>query len=61
MKPSFAGLDAVALNPVGPNKAKILPKSWSRLLPLFSVLLLGTVSRAHAAAAETLTVAQLLE
>lgn len=61
MKPSFAGLDAVALNPVGPNKAKILPKSWSRLLPLFSVLLLGTISRAHAATAETLTVAQLLE
>lgn len=61
MKPSFAGLDAVALNPVGPNKAKILPKSWSRLLPLFSVLLLGTISRAHAAATETLTVAQLLE
>ena len=61
MKPSFAGLDAVALNPVGLNKAKILPKSWSRLLPLFSVLLLGTISRAHAAAAETLTVAQLLE
>lgn len=61
MKPSFAGLDAVALNPVGPNKAKILPKSWLRLLPLFSVLLLGTISRAHAAATETLTVAQLLE
>ncbi|MGO2504562.1 MAG: ammonium transporter [Psychrobacter alimentarius] len=61
MKPSFAGLDAVALNPVGPNKAKILSKSWLRLLPLFSVLLLGTVSRAHAAAAETLTVAQMLE
>ena len=49
MKPSFAGLDAVTLNPVGPNKTKILPKSWPRLLLLFSVLLLGTISRAHAA------------
>ena len=61
MKPSFVGLNAVALNTFGLNVINILPKSLLRLLLLLNTLLLGTMGSAHAATADTLTVAQLLE